>query len=91
VIFCWLATDLPGLSAAWRFFIRRFRRSRLGVSGKYRAVIEKYRENTASLDITEIRSSIPSAICWPARRFLDRFPIGLARSLAFFLLTKLFY
>ena len=92
VMFFWLAGLLfSKLSAAWQFFIAIFVECAWEVLENTNAVIEKYRENTASLDYfgDSIFNSVGDVLAcvvgfWIAHK------LGWWRSLIFFLLVEIF-
>ena len=91
VLFCWLAGLLFGrLAPAWRFAVAMTAEAAWEVLENTNAVIEKYRENTASLDYfgdSIFNSAGDLAACaagfWVAHKF------GWWRSLAFFLAVEI--
>ena len=91
VIFFWLASLLfSKLSVAWRFFIAIFAECAWEVLENTNAVIEKYRENTASLDYfgDSIFNSIGDVFACAAG-FYIAYKLGWKRSLIFFLVTEI--
>lgn len=91
VLFFWLAGLLfSRLSAAWRFFIAVFAESSWEVLENSSYIIEKYRENTASLDYfgDSIFNSVGDVLVC-ALGFWIAFKLGWWKSLAFFLLVEI--
>jgi hypothetical protein len=91
VLFFWLAGLLfPKLTVAWRFFIANFVEAAWEILENTNFIIEKYRENTASLDYfgDSIANSVGDWIAC-AVGFWIAFKLGYWRSLAFFLLVEI--
>lgn len=91
VMFFWLASLIfPKISSAWRFFIAIFAEAAWEVLENTNYTIQKYRENTASLDYygDSILNSIGDlAAC--AFGFWVAYKLGWWKSLAFFLLVEI--
>jgi hypothetical protein len=90
-MFLWLARLIfYKLSAAWRFFIAIFVESAWEVLENTNYIIEKYRENTASLDYfgDSIFNSVGDVLACAAGIWIA-FKLGWWKSLAFFLLTEI--
>lgn len=91
VLFFWLTGLLfPKLSAAWQFFIAVFAEAAWEVLENTNYTIEKYRENTASLDYfgDSILNSVGDlAAC--ALGFWIAIKLGWWKSLIFFLLVEI--
>ena len=91
VLFFWLARLLfSKLSAAWQFFIAIFVEAAWEVLENTNYVVEKYRENTASLDYfgDSIFNSVGDLLACAAG-FWIAFKLGRWKSLAFFLLVEI--
>jgi hypothetical protein len=91
VMFYWLASLIfPKLSAAWRLTIAVSAEATWEVLENTNAVIEKYRENTASLDYfgDSIFNSAGDLLACAAG-FLIALKFGWRRSLVFFLITEI--
>jgi hypothetical protein len=91
VMFYWLASLIfPKLSAAWRLTIAVSAEAAWEVLENTNAVIEKYRENTASLDYfgDSIFNSAGDLLACAAG-FLIALKFGWRRSLVFFLITEI--
>lgn len=91
VIFFWLTgLVLPKLAVAWRFLIAVFAEAGWEVLENTNFIIEKYRENTASLDYVgdSIANSVGDVIACAAG-FWIAVVFGWWRSLVFFVLTEL--
>lgn len=91
VMFFWLARLIfPKLSAAWQFFIAVFVESAWEVLENTNYIIEKYRENTASLDYfgDSIFNSVGDVLACAAGIWIA-VKLGWWKSLAFFLLVEL--
>ena len=91
VLFFWLAGLLfSRLSAAWRFFIAVLAEAAWEVLENSSYVIEKYRENTASLDYfgDSIFNSVGDVLAC-ALGFWIALKLGWWKSLAFFLLVEI--
>jgi hypothetical protein len=92
VMFFWLANLLlPKIGAAWQFFIAAAAEAAWEILENTNYTIEKYRENTASLDYfgDSILNTVGDlAAC--AAGFWIAFKLGWWRSLAFFLLVEIF-
>lgn len=91
VMFLWLANLLfSKIGVAWRFLIAVLAESAWEVLENSAYIIEKYRENTASLDYfgDSIFNSIGDVVAC-ALGFGIAFKLGWWKSLAFFLLTEI--
>ena len=91
VMFFWLASLIfYKLSAAWRFFIAIFVESAWEVLENTNYIIEKYRENTASLDYfgDSILNSFGDVLACAVGLWIA-IKLGWWKSLAFFLLTEI--
>jgi hypothetical protein len=91
VMFFWLASLIfSKLSAAWRFFIAIFAEAAWEVLENTNYVIEKYRENTASLDYfgDSIFNSIGDVLACAVGLWIA-FKLGWWKSLIFFLLVEI--
>jgi len=91
VMLFWLASLIfPKLSAAWRFFIAVSAEAAWEVLENTNYTIEKYRENTASLDYfgDSIFNSVGDLLAC-ALGFWIALKLGWWKSLAFFLLTEI--
>jgi hypothetical protein len=91
IMFFWLAGLIfYKLSAAWRFFIAIFVEAAWEVLENTNYVIDKYRENTASLDYfgDSIFNSVGDLLAC-AVGILFAFKLGWRKSLLFFLLTEI--
>ena len=91
VMFFWLASLIfSKLSVVWQFFIAIFAECAWEVLENTNAVIEKYRENTASLDYfgDSIFNSVGDVFACAAG-FYVAYKLGWKRSLIFFLLTEI--
>lgn len=91
VLFFWLAGLIfSRLSAAWRFFIAIFAEAAWEVLENSNFIIEKYRENTASLDYfgDSIFNSVGDVLAC-AFGFWIAFKLGWWKSLIFFLLVEI--
>jgi hypothetical protein len=91
VLFFWLASLLfSRLSAAWQFFIAVSAEAAWEVLENTNYVIDKYRENTASLDYfgDSIFNSVGDLLAC-ALGFWIAFKLGWWKSLIFFLLVEL--
>lgn len=91
VMFFWLAVLIfPKLSAAWQFFIGMFVESAWEVLENTNYVIDKYRENTASLDYfgDSVFNSVGDALACALGLWIA-FKLGWWKSLIFFLLTEI--
>ncbi len=91
VLFFWLADLLfPQLKTMWKFFIAVFVEAIWEVLENSNFIIEKYRENTASLDYfgDSIVNSVGDLIAC-AIGFWIAFKLGYRRSLVFFILTEI--
>lgn len=91
VLFVWLTGLIfPRLSNGWRFLIGILAEAGWEILENSSYIIEKYRENTASLDYfgDSIANSIGDVIAC-ALGFLIAQKLGTWRSLAFFVLTEL--
>ncbi len=90
-LFFWLTSLLfPKLSASWRFFIAVLAEAGWEVLENSSYIIERYRENTASLDYfgDSIMNSVGDVIACMAG-FLVAAKLGRWRSLAVFFLVEL--
>ncbi|MBS1794266.1 MAG: DUF2585 family protein [Acidobacteria bacterium] len=91
VLFCWLAGLIfYKLSAGWRFFVAVLAESAWEILENSNFIIEKYRENTASLDYfgdSVFNSLGDVAAC--ALGFWIALRLGWWKSLAFFLLVEI--
>jgi hypothetical protein len=91
VMFFWLAVLIfPKLSAAWRIFIGMFAEAAWEVLENTNYVIDKYRENTASLDYfgDSVFNSVGDALACALGLWIA-FKIGWWKSLAVFLLIEI--
>jgi hypothetical protein len=91
VMFFWIAGLIfSRLSASWRFFIAMSVEAAWEVLENSNFIIEKYRENTASLDYfgDSIMNSVGDVVACAAG-FWIAVKLGMWRSLAFFVLTEL--
>ncbi len=91
VLFFWLASLLfSRLSTAWQFFIAIFVEAAWEVLENTNYIIDKYRENTASLDYfgDSIFNSVGDLLAC-AVGLLIAFKLGWWKSLIFFLLVEL--
>lgn len=91
ILFFWLASLIfYKLSPAWRFFISIFVESAWEVLENTNYIIEKYRENTASLDYfgDSIFNSIGDVLAC-AVGFIIAYKLGWRRSIVFFILVEL--
>lgn len=91
ILFFWLASLIfYKLSPAWRFFIAIFVESAWEVLENTNYIIEKYRENTASLDYfgDSIFNSIGDVLAC-AVGFVIAYKLGWRRSVVFFILVEL--
>lgn len=91
VLFFWLANLIfPKLSGAWRFFIATLAEAAWEVLENTNYTIEKYRENTASLDYygDSILNSVGDLVAC-AGGFWIAYKLGWWKSLAFFLLIEI--
>jgi len=91
VMFFWLASLIfSKLSVVWQFFIAILAECAWEVLENTNAVIEKYRENTASLDYfgDSIFNSVGDVFACAAG-FYIAYKLGWKRSLIFFLLTEI--
>ena len=91
VMFFWLASLIfYKFSVAWRFFISIFVEAAWEVLENTNYIIEKYRENTASLDYfgDSIFNSVGDVLACAAG-ILIAFKLGWWKSLAFFLLVEI--
>ena len=91
VILFWLTTlILPKASIGWRFAVAVWAESAWEVLENTNFIIEKYRENTASLDYfgDSIANSAGDLIACAAG-FLIAAKLGRGRSLIFFILTEI--
>jgi len=92
VMFFWLASLIfSRLSAAWRFFISVSAEAAWEVLENTNYIIDKYRENTASLDYfgDSIFNSIGDVLSCSFGVWIA-FKLGWWKSLIFFLLVELF-
>ena len=91
VLFFWLiGVIFAKLSVAWRFFITSFAEAAWEVLENSNFIIEKYRENTASLDYygDSIFNSIGDVLACMIG-FGIAYKLGWWKSLAFFLLVEI--
>lgn len=91
VMFFWLAKLIfSRLSTAWQFFISIFAEASWEVLENTNYIIDKYRENTASLDYfgDSILNSVGDLLAC-ALGFLIAFKLGWWKSLIFFLLVEI--
>lgn len=91
VMFFWLAVLIfPKLSAAWQFFIGMSVEAAWEVLENTNYVIDKYRENTASLDYfgDSVFNSVGDALACAVGLWIA-FKIGWWKSLIFFLLVEI--
>ena len=91
VMFFWLASLIfYKFSVTWRFFISIFVEAAWEVLENTNYIIEKYRENTASLDYfgDSIFNSLGDVLACAAGIWIA-FKLGWWKSLAFFLLTEI--
>lgn len=91
VLFFWLASVIfSRFSVAWQFFITIFAEAAWELLENSNFIIEKYRENTASLDYfgDSILNSVGDVIACGIG-FLIAYKLGWWRSLVFFLLTEI--
>lgn len=92
VMFFWLINLIfPKLSAAWQLFIAVLAETAWEILENSNYIIEKYRENTASLDYfgDSIWNSVADVFAC-AVGFLIAKKLGWLKSLIFFLLTEIF-
>jgi len=92
VMFFWLARLIfSRFSTAWQFFISIFAEAAWEVLENTNYIIDKYRENTASLDYfgDSILNSVGDLLAC-ALGFLIAFKLGWWKSLIFFLLVEIF-
>ncbi|CAN5831637.1 DUF2585 family protein [soil metagenome] len=91
IIFFWIASVIfSKLSQAWRFFIAVFVEAAWEVLENTNFIIDKYRENTASLDYfgDSIFNSVGDLLACAAG-FWIALKLGWWRSLALFILTEI--
>ncbi len=91
VMFCWLASVLfSKFSASWQFFITIFAECAWEILENSNYIIQKYRENTASLDYfgDSILNSVGDVIAC-AVGFFIAYKLGWWKSFIFFLLTEI--
>lgn len=91
VIFFWILYLIaPKLSATWRFFISVFAEAAWEGLENTNFIIDKYRENTASLDYfgDSILNSVGDVVAC-SLGFWIALKLGWWRSLAFFILTEI--
>jgi hypothetical protein len=91
VMFFWLAVLLfPELAAVWRFFIAVAAEAAWEVLENSNYIIERYRENTASLDYfgDSVANSAGDVLACAAG-FWIAYKLGAWRSLAFFVLVEI--
>jgi hypothetical protein len=91
VMFFWLASVIfSKISASWRFFIAIFAECAWEMLENSNYIIQKYRENTASLDYfgDSILNSVGDVIAC-AFGFFIAYKLGWWKSLIFFLLTEI--
>lgn len=91
VMFFWLAKLLfPRLSSAWQFFISIFVEAAWEVLENTNYIIDKYRENTASLDYfgDSILNSVGDLLACALGLWIA-FKLGWWKSLIFFLLVEI--
>ena len=91
VLFFWLASLIfSKFSIVWRFFIATLAESAWEVLENSNFIIEKYRENTASLDYfgDSIFNSVGDVLAC-ALGFLIASKLGWLRSLVFFVMTEI--
>lgn len=91
VMFFWLARLIfSRFSTAWQFFISIFAEAAWEVLENTNYIIDKYRENTASLDYfgDSILNSVGDLLAC-ALGFLIAFKLGWWKSLIFFLLVEI--
>lgn len=91
VMFVWIAALIfPRLSVSWRFLIAISAEAAWELLENSNFIIEKYRENTASLDYfgDSIMNSVGDVIACAAG-FWIAVKLGMWRSLAFFILTEI--